>query len=642
MHLRVLISLLLGVGLVRAQSPLPADGSFSARNHIQYLSDSLGQMTLMQVWADSAHFLPVPTDIAQLSGRQQPHWFRARLANPTAHPVSLIAEIDYPFLDSTTFFLLTSNGQPLARSKPLSWAMPLRQRPLEHQNPLFSFTLSPRASAWLYFRVKAGKMRLTVPLRLHSALGFVRVDRQQRAFWSITIGLMGFTVFFSLFLFVLLRDRIYAFYGLYVLASLLYLTGNQGYWLLWLDQPAYGFVSALDFPIVSLYVAILASFWLIRVYILPPVIHHRWIRRLYQVSVAGPIVAIGLLLGNVGAWPLGNGWLKVGVLLLEPLCYMIPLLLMPALLVYLSLGRPRPTEQTVTRSARLYLLAIALPLIQVFLGFLRERNLVPDQFINREGAAIGSMIEFAILIIALGYRYKRIADERRYLTEASFRQQQLVTQTQLRLQQQENRALKAQLQLQQEKERISRDLHDHVGAQLSVIAANANGSASTNGTSIGEYAREAMQSLRDTVWAIDQPAITLADFRSKLQQYLNRQQLSFACGRLTLAFDIAEEGLLSSGQALNLFRQVQEAVNNAFKHARASQIVVHCQLTSSQLTVTVTDDGVGFDPAQLTDNQPHYGLRNLKRRATDMGGECSVESASGRGTRVFVSIPLTN
>jgi signal transduction histidine kinase len=226
------------------------------------------------------------------------------------------------------------------------------------------------------------------------------------------------------------------------------------------------------------------------------------------------------------------------------------------------------------------------------------------------------------------------------LTAEIFQQRQQLLESQLKAQQEELRVTQAQLRLQQEKERISRDLHDHVGAQLSVIAANANGSAGTNGTSIGEYAREAMQSLRDTVWAIDQPAITLADFRSKLQQYLNRQQQQHPACTYTLTMTTPADPELTSAQALNLFRQVQEALHNTFKHAHATAVMVQCELLNDRLQLSVTDNGQGFDPGQGINGTPHYGLRNLQRRATEMGGICQIETASGRGTSVSVTIPL--
>ncbi len=635
-------SLLLVTGFVRAQAPLPADGSFSARDHVTYLVDTLERRTPTDVFALSAGFKPVSMDIPQFDARHQPHWLRTRVVNATSRTETFVAEIDYPFLESIQFYLLTDAGNVVTQSLPLSWASPLQNRLLAHQNPLFRFTLNPGQAAWLYLRAVGGKMRLTLPLRLHTADGFAIADRAQRLFWDVVSGMMVFIILLSLCLFAILGDRIYAIYGLYVLASWLYLIGNEGYLLTWFNRPYYGPVSAIDFPIVSFYLAILISFWLIRTYILPPVLHHRWLRRLYRVAISGPVVAIVFLLAN-GAETTVPGWPGAVIRVLEPVCYMVSMLMMVGVLIYLTLRRTGSSEAAASSPARLYLIAISPPVLQVILGFLRERNLIPDLFISREGAALTSLLEFVILIGALSYRYKGIADERRSLAIETARQRQQLLETQLKAQQDELRAAQAQLRLQEEKERIARDLHDHVGAQLSVIAANAStpGINGHDATLIGDYAREAMQSLRDTVWAIDQSAVTLGDFRVKLQQYINRQQQQHPGCRYSLDTEVPTGQPLTSAQALNLFRQVQEAVHNAFKHAQASEITIYCRLVNGNLTLRVTDNGIGFDPTHQPDDQPHYGLRNLRRRADELHGTCAIDTAPGQGTCIWVTIPIS-
>jgi two-component system, sensor histidine kinase LadS len=624
------------------QTPLPADGSFSARGHVTYLVDTSGRRTLRDVFRLPAVFSPVLLDIPQFDARHRPHWLRARVMNTTTHAEPFVAEIAYPFLESVQFFLLTDTGDVLTQSAPMSWASPLRNRPMAHQNPLFRFTLNPRQSAWLYLRAIGGKMRLTVPLRLHTSDDFVVADRSQRLFWDSVSGMMWFIMLFSLFLSGILRNRIYAIYGLYVLASWLYLIGNEGYLLTWSNRSHYGPVSAIDFPIVCLYVAILVSFWLIRVYILPPVIHHRWLRWLYRTAMLGPLLASILVLTNAAETTL-PGWPGAVIRVLEPICYMVSMLMMLGVLIYLTLRRTGSPDSAAAGPARLYLLAISPPVLQVILGFLRERNLVPDLFISREGAALTSLLEFIILIGALSYQYKRIADERQSLAVETARQRQQLLESQLNTQREELRAVQAQLRLKDEKERIARDLHDHVGAQLSVIAANANGAMTTAAAAVqlGDYAREAMQSLRDTVWAIDQSELTMGNFRAKIQQYLNRQQQLHPACTYTLTADTQPDRLLSSAQALNLFRQVQEAVHNAFKHAQASQVTVSYQAIANQLTISIADNGLGFDTTRLPTDQPHYGLRNLHRRADELQGTCQIDTAPGGGTQVVVTIPLT-
>lgn len=210
------------------------------------------------------------------------------------------------------------------------------------------------------------------------------------------------------------------------------------------------------------------------------------------------------------------------------------------------------------------------------------------------------------------------------------------------------RTTQAQLRLQQEKERIARDLHDHVGAQLSVIASsldhirlsqNLNGSA-THLEEIGNHARDAIGSLRETIWAINRENLPLGEFGIQVQQYINRQRQLLPNGQVELKTTFSDATQpLSSEQALNLFRIVQEAVGNAMCHARAETIVVNLRTDDTQtLQLAVTDNGVGFD--QNTEHPGHYGLLNMQLRAERLGATWQVLSEIGRGTTLSLVMPL--
>jgi two-component system, NtrC family, sensor kinase len=176
----------------------------------------------------------------------------------------------------------------------------------------------------------------------------------------------------------------------------------------------------------------------------------------------------------------------------------------------------------------------------------------------------------ALLLVALAMMLFRNVRVKQRVNELLSQQKELMEnqltellETQLKAQQEELRATQSQLRLQQEKERIARDLHDHVGAQLSVIASSLdhvrmngqlNGSA-THLEAIGNHARDAIGSLRETIWAINREHIPLGEFAIQLQQYLNRQRQLLPDGQVSLRTHFTDATqVLSSEQALNLFR----------------------------------------------------------------------------------------
>ena len=85
------------------------------------------------------------------------------------------------------------------------------------------------------------------------------------------------------------------------------------------------------------------------------------------------------------------------------------------------------------------------------------------------------------------------------------------------------------------------------------------------------------------------------------------------------------------------YRIVVEAVRNATSHGDACQITVDAAVEDDSLVLTVTDDGCGFDPAQVSSDR--FGIRSMKGRALLVGGALAVDSSPQRGTTVKLTIP---
>jgi two-component system sensor histidine kinase UhpB len=106
-----------------------------------------------------------------------------------------------------------------------------------------------------------------------------------------------------------------------------------------------------------------------------------------------------------------------------------------------------------------------------------------------------------------------------------------------------------------------------------------------------------------------------------------------------LKFSFAETGLESGyGDSIDLtiYRCVQESLTNAMKHAGAKSIDVQITATADALSLSIRDDGRGIDPGQPLG----FGRLGMQERVEALGGECKVESESGRGTSVHIGIPL--
>ena len=211
------------------------------------------------------------------------------------------------------------------------------------------------------------------------------------------------------------------------------------------------------------------------------------------------------------------------------------------------------------------------------------------------------------------------------------------------------RELETQRRIQEERERISRDLHDNVGAQLTYIittldnvalkmrkpgnAEVAQGKIET----LGGQARHTMQQLRESIWAMNSTSISTGELGRKTQELMlqlaeNHEQVQWQVKTET------GDRLLSPSVAIQLFRIVQEAIANAFRHAQARRIAVHITGENDFLQVTITDDGTGFDPS--AEKPGHFGMKNMPQRAAQIGGMFSIQSEKGKGTTITIRIPI--
>jgi signal transduction histidine kinase len=88
------------------------------------------------------------------------------------------------------------------------------------------------------------------------------------------------------------------------------------------------------------------------------------------------------------------------------------------------------------------------------------------------------------------------------------------------------------------------------------------------------------------------------------------------------------------------YRIVQEALTNVAKHACATICRVHMERSADRVAITIEDDGVGFDPVPAGHHvRPGLGLVGIRERAIQLQGEATVDSGTGRGTRLVVAFP---
>jgi len=101
---------------------------------------------------------------------------------------------------------------------------------------------------------------------------------------------------------------------------------------------------------------------------------------------------------------------------------------------------------------------------------------------------------------------------------------------------------------------------------------------------------------------------------------------------------------LNEIENLNIYRIIQESINNAIKHAEAKEIRVSISTASNKTAVVISDNGKGFDYSLAKVNDPKstagIGLKNIQNRVIFLGGQLNIYSQKGKGTQIVAEIPI--
>ncbi|MEI6391418.1 MAG: two-component regulator propeller domain-containing protein [Verrucomicrobiota bacterium] len=207
--------------------------------------------------------------------------------------------------------------------------------------------------------------------------------------------------------------------------------------------------------------------------------------------------------------------------------------------------------------------------------------------------------------------------------------------------------LRQQEALEKERARIARDIHDQVGANLTQVSLlgelvesdkDQPAEIAAHGRQISQTALETTRALDEIVWTVNPSNDTLDGLINYVCKYA-QEYLALAALRYRLEVPPQLPNIpISPELRHNVFLAAKEAVNNVVKHSHATAAWLRLRLDPSRFTLEIEDNGHGLsvDAADKGRN----GLRNMRKRLEDIGGEFSIGPGAEGGTRVCLTAPL--
>ena len=199
-----------------------------------------------------------------------------------------------------------------------------------------------------------------------------------------------------------------------------------------------------------------------------------------------------------------------------------------------------------------------------------------------------------------------------------------------------------ELSVVSERNRLALELHDVVSQKLFSLTLTAEAAvtlldrdavaARGHVVRTQQLAREALDELRSLIFELRPPDLARDGLAGTLRKHV---EVLAQVQPVAIALEIAgTPAPLSGGGDREVLRIAQEALHNALRHAAAERIVVRLDARDGRLVLTVSDDGVGFDPADPAVRSRRLGLTSMEERAARLGGRLELASAPGAGTTV--------
>lgn len=589
------------------------DKEMSLSGYLSILVDEKGDKTIEEILQDSASnkWQPYPSDYLQMGYTKSYIWLRLDIDFTQNTTEKLYWWFDISAPQDMQFYQIEKDS--IQKYVHTGINFPFAQRDILNRLLIFSFQPKKGQKTTLLARFHNDVGSMLGYSYLHTVSIFSDIDRKNTGWWLAIFAFMFFSALLSFGLWLAFREKIYAYYGGYLTcAVMLMLSVNGfGYEWFWGNSP----LLANATKVVWTYG--LVGFLLVFVYRLldEAVKDYTWIKRGVQL-ITSILTVLTLIAFNFTRFP---------PMLLPKILFAANLTIIVTILyLFLMLGigiykRYQPAY---------YFLGAFVPV--AFTGVIlifRNAGVIHAPFLQSSFIAIPAFsIEIILLFLALLKRF-----------------QTLLKNQQEKLQME----LESQIRLQYERERISRDLHDNVGAQLSYIISNIDYIVETQNKDenrlddVVDTAKMAILNLRETIWAINNEQITVEDFYDRFKLYATSQIKNRSDVHLVFSENIVYNHLLNPNQALNLYRICQEALTNTLKYAHASTVEVFIKANDNPyFQFYLKDNGIGF---HLTENtEGGYGLKNMKARAQEIGAGFHLHSEKGKGTTVEIIIETNN
>lgn len=557
------------------------------------------------------------------------HWLYFKFLNESDAP--LVLEIKNAVIDELDAYLIDSKGS-IIHLPASGWHVPVALRTYHTYKNCYKLNAQQNETYELFIRVKRAKLSLKVPIIIWDESTFYNYIHNESLKYGFFTGLILFISIFSFTIYFYLKDKKYLFYSLYCISVLLWRLIVEGFALDFIQT----YLPYFQNPMWSSVFNLLAAYFSM-VFLSAFLLNERsskWqfvFNRYTQIGILFFLIPLFIYWNN----PLNSFFSYLYNFLV--LCVVLNMIFA----IYYGIKRKEA-------NAFIYLLSIFPVIIYVLIVTITSLLEQPTPDYLYDSFLWVLLFEIIVLSIGLAINFKKFVDEKSLVLEQLNLKQKETFTMQVKFQEEVIKRAEAQVELKNEKERISRDLHDSIGTDLSNIIYNieyVKYEFATNKELLAAFdklslnAKYTMAQLRSAIWVLNNDNITLELFLNKLNSHIyrileDRQEVNY---RL-ITNNENKNKILPVKFVLNLYRVIQESLSNTLKYAQATEVILNISLENEQLNLAFSDNGLGFNIEDALKKET-FGLKNIKKRIQELNGTFTIDS-NNSGTKISIQIPL--
>jgi len=536
------------------------------------------------------------------------YWLVIKLNNTSKINKKLIIEINNPQIDTIYFYEVLKNDSIVLLGESGD-EIPFSKRLDANELPVFPININPKKEKTYILMLRKRKI-IKFPSKIYDVKEFQHHSRNKMFFYSLYFGGVFLIFTFSIIIGIFIRNKILIAYGIYVILIASYIFTETGFAyefiypnIIWLNSP-------IRVPI-SLF-AMIAFLYFSNLFI-DTKQHSRLFSKLFYMFYIAWIATYLISLPFVMFYP---SQYHSFILKAHYIFILLGLILMIITLVVVYKHNKKICQT--------YLFAISIFILGAAIYLVPEFGITKFGITDYHPMFLASIGEFFVFSIAIFLNIINIFKEKNRLTELTAKQEKDILTAQIDGREEANK-------------RISSELHDNISSRLALIK-NIVLTGNKSKTEISKDISEIYKEVRDLSHRLSPNNFFILGCSTSVKKYLKEINDNTKLTIKTEFYcDINND--LDNEIGLQVFRIIQEALQNCIKHAGEAEVKVQIIMHDNELSLIIEDDGKGFD---TQDNLfiDGTGIKNIAMRVKLLNGIFDLTSKIGVGTFIDISIPF--